>query len=157
MAKHILVTTDFSKSALGAFANAKEVVDLYGKEKTKLTVLTIVEDVTGAQVPYVFGQAVIHASGLMEKAFETAKEELDKLCTAEFQGYQYDAKAIRTKKPAAQAIIEYAEENNVDLIVIARQGRSAIGRFFLGGTTEKVLHQAACPVLVVPEVEEDSE
>ena len=47
-------------------------------------------------------------------------------------------------------ILEFAEEKNVDLIIIGRQGRSTLGKVFFGSVTEKVARKAKCAVLVIP-------
>ncbi|MFH2039922.1 MAG: universal stress protein [Chloroflexota bacterium] len=49
----------------------------------------------------------------------------------------------------AERIIEYADQNNPDLIVIGAKGlRSTLG-ILLGGVTQQVVEYAGCPVLVV--------
>jgi nucleotide-binding universal stress UspA family protein len=45
-------------------------------------------------------------------------------------------------------IVEAARRRDVDLIVVGSQGRSAIGRFFLGSISQKVLTEAECSVRV---------
>ena len=47
-------------------------------------------------------------------------------------------------------IVEKAAAEAVDLIVMSTHGRSGLRRFLIGSVTEKVLRQAACPVLSVP-------
>jgi len=47
-------------------------------------------------------------------------------------------------------ILEFAEEEDVDLIVIGRQGHSSFGTVLFGNVTERVARKAPCPVLVVP-------
>lgn len=47
-------------------------------------------------------------------------------------------------------ILEFAEEKEVDLIIIGRQGRSTLGKVFFGSVTEKVTRKANCAVLVIP-------
>lgn len=49
-----------------------------------------------------------------------------------------------------QQILEFAEEQKADLLVIGRQGSSSIGKVFFGNVTEKVVRKSRCPVLVVP-------
>ena len=44
----------------------------------------------------------------------------------------------------------YSENNNIDLIVIGSNGRSAIEELFLGSTAKKVINKSRIPVLVVP-------
>lgn len=49
----------------------------------------------------------------------------------------------------AVTIVDVATEMGVDLIVMSTHGRSGLTRWALGSVTEKVLHSAFCPVLVV--------
>ncbi len=49
----------------------------------------------------------------------------------------------------ASAIVDAAEVENVDLIVMSSHGYSGFTRWMLGSVTEKVLHSAPCPVFVV--------
>ena len=51
---------------------------------------------------------------------------------------------------AAPAIVAYAEEEDIDLIVISSHGRRGARRLLLGSVTEEVIRMAACPVLAVP-------
>lgn len=46
-------------------------------------------------------------------------------------------------------IVEYAESEDVDLIVMPTRGRRKLERFLLGSTTERVLRQAETPVLTL--------
>jgi nucleotide-binding universal stress UspA family protein len=50
---------------------------------------------------------------------------------------------------AAEEIVEYAEKENVSLIVIATHGRTGIRRWALGSTADKVIRVAKCPVLLI--------
>ena len=47
-------------------------------------------------------------------------------------------------------IVEMAEQENVDMIVMSTHGRTGIDHVILGSVTEKVVARAPCPVLVVP-------
>ncbi len=49
----------------------------------------------------------------------------------------------------ANAIVDYAVKNQVDLIVMATHGRSGIGRWAYGSVAQKVLHGASSPILLV--------
>jgi nucleotide-binding universal stress UspA family protein len=48
----------------------------------------------------------------------------------------------------ATLIIEKAEEWKSDLIVMGSHGRTALGRFFFGSVSQKVLHEANCSVRI---------
>jgi nucleotide-binding universal stress UspA family protein len=48
-----------------------------------------------------------------------------------------------------EAIVAFANRNDVDLIVMGTHGRQGLDRLALGSVTEKVLRKARCPVLAV--------
>ena len=54
---------------------------------------------------------------------------------------------------AAESIIEVAEKENADLIVISSSGKSGLHRFILGSVTEEVLKTSEIDVLLVPNKE----
>ncbi len=84
-------------------------------------------------------QAAEHV--ITDTAFETTCKLLsDKGLTAEpkmLLGYP------------AEKIIEYADQNNPDLIIIGAKGLRATLGILLGGVTQQVVEYASCPVLVV--------
>ncbi len=49
-----------------------------------------------------------------------------------------------------RVIVKAAEERNADLIVVGSRGHSEIPSILLGSVTNKVMHLAQCPVLIVP-------
>lgn len=57
---------------------------------------------------------------------------------------------VRCFTPASKAIAEVARELDVDLIALTTTGGSKLGRRVFGGTTERLLHSADAPLLVVP-------
>ncbi|MCB0331075.1 MAG: universal stress protein [Bdellovibrionales bacterium] len=57
----------------------------------------------------------------------------------------------------AKVIVNYAKEVDARLIVMASQGKGAVGRFFLGSNTQKVVASSPCPVLIIPPMREDNE
>jgi universal stress protein A len=48
------------------------------------------------------------------------------------------------------AILDCADNEQVDLIVMSSHGRSGLSRMLIGSVTDKILRGASCPVLVVP-------
>jgi nucleotide-binding universal stress UspA family protein len=51
--------------------------------------------------------------------------------------------------PAARVILEHAQDKSPDLLVISTHGRSGVARWQRGAVADKVIREAACPVLVV--------
>jgi nucleotide-binding universal stress UspA family protein len=49
----------------------------------------------------------------------------------------------------AKAIVDYAGNHDVDLIIMSSHGATGIGRWLIGNVTEKVLRKANCSTLVV--------
>lgn len=47
-------------------------------------------------------------------------------------------------------ILEFAEEYDIDLIIIGRQGHSSFGTVLFGNVTERVARKSPCPVLIIP-------
>ena len=50
---------------------------------------------------------------------------------------------------APLTILDYVEDNEMDLLVIATHGRSGLDRVLLGSVAERVLRQSPIPVFVV--------
>jgi len=61
---------------------------------------------------------------------------------------------IKAGHPAAQ-IIQQAEMNKIDLIVLGRRGTSRLSQLIMGSVSERVLRYASCPVLVTSEVPDE--
>ena len=73
----------------------------------------------------------------LEAAAEVAKEEG---VTAQVYARQGDP---------ADAILDVAEEQNADLIVVGNKGMTGAKRFLLGSVPNKVSHHAPCSVLII--------
>jgi nucleotide-binding universal stress UspA family protein len=51
--------------------------------------------------------------------------------------------------PAAEAIIDLARREQIDLIVMSRHGRSGLSRWVHGSVADQILRCAPCPVFLV--------
>jgi nucleotide-binding universal stress UspA family protein len=49
----------------------------------------------------------------------------------------------------SERLIDYAEQNHIDLILIATHGRSGVTRWVRGSVADKILHAASVPVFMV--------
>jgi nucleotide-binding universal stress UspA family protein len=50
---------------------------------------------------------------------------------------------------AAESLADWAEKNNVDLIIIASHGRSGISRWMMGSVADRILHSVCAPVFMI--------
>ncbi len=50
---------------------------------------------------------------------------------------------------ADEAILDYVEEQDVDLVVMGTHGRRGVDRYLLGSVTERVVRRSPVPVLTV--------
>ena len=48
-----------------------------------------------------------------------------------------------------EAIIDAAQAEGADMIIVGSHGRGAVGRFLIGSVSDHVVRNASCPVLVV--------
>lgn len=132
----ILVPLDGSALAEAALPYA---VDLLGdRPGTRLVLLRAVDprlpgvDDPGAQ------------RGLVEAA-----EEYLAAVARRLTGFRGNVKTSVWYGPAATAIVEAAQAEQADMIVMSTHGRSGLGRVILGSATERVLRGTRLPILVV--------
>jgi nucleotide-binding universal stress UspA family protein len=60
-----------------------------------------------------------------------------------------DVETLMAEGDAASMIVDSAETIHADLIVMSTHGHSGMKRWMLGSVAERVLHSAACPVLMM--------
>lgn len=84
----------------------------------------------------------------LSREVETAKRMLDGRA-AELRNLGIRAKTVVEVGNPAEAIIDYAADHAVDLIVMSTHGRSGLARWAFGSVAGKVIQAAACPVLTI--------
>jgi nucleotide-binding universal stress UspA family protein len=62
---------------------------------------------------------------------------------------QLKTKVVVSPFSVTGSIVQYAERENIDLIVVGTRGRSAFKRLLLGSTASGIVTHAHCPVMVV--------
>jgi nucleotide-binding universal stress UspA family protein len=140
----ILLPTDFSEFARGAFALAAEFARLLG---ARLLCLHVVEPVVPpvSWTPAGEPLPVADFGGQLEEA---AAHEMPSFTRGEeFAGLEVE-ELVTHGEPASE-IVRVAGERGVGLIVISSHGRTGLGRIIFGSTAESVVRHARCPVLVV--------
>jgi nucleotide-binding universal stress UspA family protein len=84
-------------------------------------------------------EEIIEARQLLDKVREQAANH----------SIVFKTEVVDTQLSVGAAIIEYAEEQQVDLIVIGTKGKSGLKKLLLGSVASAVVTYAGCPVLVV--------
>lgn len=84
----------------------------------------------------------------LAEAREHAEELLDR---AEAIAAEYDVEIATDTDVGedARTIVAYAEDHDIDLIIMGSHGRSLPARILLGGVSESVVRRAPVPVMVV--------
>jgi len=59
------------------------------------------------------------------------------------------ARSIILTGKAADSLVDYIQNSNFDLVIMATHGRSGISRWIWGSVAEKILHSSLVPVLIV--------
>jgi len=148
--KHILVTTDLSEASELAFDYAKEQLKLVGIENGKITLLKVIAAVPPASINFEYGLALPDKKGMLEKVYNHATDQIQKIAEKQFAGLPIETAVIKPKKAVYQEIINFAETNNVSLIVMSTHGRTGAKHFLLGSVAERVVRRSPCTVMIVP-------
>ena len=79
---------------------------------------------------------------------EQAEQELARIKKDDF-GDSKNVSTFAVVGHPVQKLADYAKEQSIDLIVMSTHGRSSVEHMLLGGTTEKLVRNAPCSVLVI--------
>lgn len=77
-----------------------------------------------------------------------AREYLSQVAT-DLKQEGISAETIVVRGQAAEEILDYVKNNQVDLVIISTHGRSGVSRWFFGSVTDRVVRHCVAPVLVV--------
>jgi nucleotide-binding universal stress UspA family protein len=141
--RQLVVPTDFSPTADRALATAIDMaralsvqislVHVYGP------VVVLPPPIDMVSLPTVFPDALRRMDEALEARAARVRDS-GIACTVQ----------LIEGNPAAE-IVRHADELHADLIVLGTHGRGGLAHAVLGSVTERVVHRASCPVLVVPD------
>lgn len=141
MVEHVLVPIDGSDQAWSALEHA-----LQEHPDDEIHLLHVINPMEGVYASDAMGgdywagwydAAEERAERLFEEARDRSGDRADDLVTGQETG------------APARTIVEYAEEQDVDHIVIGSHGRSGVSRVLLGSVAEAVARRATVPVTIV--------
>jgi len=137
--RNILVPVDFSDASMDALRHAKELALTYGAQ---ITLLHAVEEVI---YPSAYGIEPASLPG--PRVIDRVEKNLAEVARTQI-GYEHVVVEAEVGY-APSTIIGYAEEKEVDLVVIATHGRTGLERMLLGSVAERVVRQSPAPAFVV--------
>ena len=138
----IVLPTDFSEAAGAA---APMAFDLAQDCLARLTLFHCVEQ--DVPPPY-YAAGITSIFELNDEVLSVARQHLAQLIPDSL-AERLDHDFVIREGRSAHELILFARESAVDLIVMATHGYSGLEQALLGSTTDRVVRNAPCPVLVV--------
>lgn len=146
--RHILVPLDGSELAEKALAPAGQIA------------AAVSHGAAGASDPVKLVLLRVVSPAALLAADPLLYDEMVRMSADEAQAYLNVAASTLADNPAtietvtqvgspAEAIVQYAEEHGVDLIVMSSHGRTGSSRWVYGSVAEKVMHHAPCATAII--------
>lgn len=139
----ILVPVDFSEFSERAVAYALDLAEKYAAHITLVHAMVLhYEDIEETQQFEEYEK-------LLEIREERTQQQLRKHNQqADKQGISIDYKTLRGIS-AADALLEFINDSDYDLVIIGTHGRTGVKRWLYGSVTEKVVQHSTVPVLTI--------
>ncbi|CUH88614.1 Universal stress protein F [Phaeobacter sp. CECT 5382] len=134
MYKNILVPVLFDEhhDTQASFLVARALAD----EGAKFTVVHVLETIPNYVTTEIPGEVI-----------DQARQEVQKSLTQSARALPNSVPMLISGNPG-RSIVDYADENNIDCIILASH-RPGFGDFFLGSTASRVVRHAKCSVHVI--------
>jgi len=138
--RNIVIATDGSENSQRAISYGIEIAKLSG---ATVHALYVVDTVYFSSIPMDAGWEIMYETlkGEGEKAISEVKER------GEIAGVE--VREVLLEGHPSNEIINFADNNNADLIVVGTLGKTGLDRFLMGSVAEKVVRGSKVPVLVV--------
>jgi nucleotide-binding universal stress UspA family protein len=137
--KNVLVPTDFSLPSRTALAYG---VALARRFKARLTLFHVLDSRS------LLWRAAEHNKDLSKQLREDAVQRLATLLAPEDED-DLDLQILLKSGTVSEEIDKAIEESGADIVVMGTHGRTGIGRWIIGSTTESLLRTMPVPVLTV--------
>lgn len=142
----ILLPTDFSAGANEALYHALYLAQKYGAELHLLHVVVIHKDDPYNPAHHFPDDEEIHA-----KLRQLAQDRMTSTVADQATSEVTIRRVQRRDISAGPGIVAYAEEADIDLIVLNAHGQRGLARLLLGSVASEVVRTAKCPVLSIRE------
>jgi len=144
--KKILAPIDFSDFSMDAMQGAKDLANDVGADVHLVHV--VVPHFLIIPLPLATSADQSFEQTRESAMTQQAEEELARLKKDEFGNSPKVVTAVLNGSPV-KMLIEYAEQNAIDLIMLSTHGRSGVERVLIGSVAEKLVRLAPCSVLVL--------
>lgn len=139
--KKILMPVDGTTTCDKTLQMTKEIAEKFNSDVIVLFVKPVV-------------QPLSHPGRMAQETFTDITnqgewDEIVNLAKAQFEDVDVNVQTMIVEGDPASEIIDVATTTECDLIVMCTHGMSAMKRFMLGSITNKVVHHATIPVLIV--------
>lgn len=147
----MIVAIDGSEPSLDAAGYAISLADVYHSDLTALYVVSsrtsedYDSDMQDEMMPESVKKIMAEARKESDPWFTRIRGEIKDLESS----IKFHNKIIISPMKASGIIVNYAENTNVELIVVGTRGRTGFKRLLLGSVASDVVTYAHCPVLVV--------
>jgi nucleotide-binding universal stress UspA family protein len=141
--KQVLVPTDFSDTSAVALRYGKALAEAFG---AALHILHVVQEPFAqpwAVEAYGFSLATLQDEWLRE-----AKTRMDAVLHPDDR-VRYHATLTTLLGHPVVEILKYADDHQIDLIVLGVRGGGPLNKIMMGSVAERVVRKAPCPVLTV--------
>jgi universal stress protein A len=145
----ILYPTDFSDLSLVALKYAKSFAEQFSAELHCIHVLD-----EAYQYWLMLGPDGVPAGPNITQLVNTAQDQMNDFIKTHLSDIPKLTTKVITGRPFVE-IIQYAREEDIDMIVLATHGRSGLKHVLMGSVAERVVRKAPCPVLSVRSGEHD--
>jgi len=146
MYKHIMVPLDGSKVAECVLPHVQAITT--GCSINRLTLVRVIEPL---KLPGGLESRISpkEREKLYTDSVDVAQEYLNKIAKQLKEADIIAESTVLRGKDVIDELVDFADENEVDLVVIATHGRSGVGRWVWGSVAERILRSASMPVLMV--------
>lgn len=143
----ILAPVDFSEASAAAARHAGALACHF---KCELTLLHVMEP-PGYELGFLEAGSIL-LDDLAAKRELRLEKQIQAFVAHEFQNI--NVRRLVVSGDAARNIVDWAQSEKADLIVMSTRGYGTFRRFILGSVTSKVLHDADCPIMTGVHLEE---
>lgn len=143
----VLIPTDGSEAAMAAIDHALAVAGAFDATLHAVNVV----DVRAISA----GSDAMPDAGLVERLVERGEADTGVVAERAAEAGVNVVTEVHEGTPAG-AILEYADEEGMDLVVMGTHGRTGLDRLLLGSTTERVIRRSPVPVLATRPDGDDS-